>query len=722
MKKLLFTLCAVLAGFAANADNQLTAKYVYNNADVENNEITVTPGQTAQIYVSVNDMEGVVEGFQAQWFVKDVAGNVYEYPASTAYTPETAPKVYFKLNNSGKNPFSWYGMSNLTGINGMAQSTPGDGTYRIIAASTAVGAVWIGSTAEACEFFGYDDFEELADEYGYTEAMFTQGNVLRFQVVTTEDWAEEYATVDFDQEYDKLQWHGAAATKLGLPDLKIKNANYQAPLEDLTGEVEFAVDEETGKVTVNYTGDEDVTITVKVDGEVVEFPYQLEDGVATTFEYTVEAEGYNPLTDSETLTWNAPTPDQTEAPVITHEASNGTVTVTATGEGTVILNGPNNVSVTGNGTATAEVTYDPYDGYNGTWTATAQAEGELVSETTVYPIAIGAEVPTVATPVITFNETKDGEVVTAVAVDIVNYTEYTIKVNGEPYTAKTEVASFTANYTEDQVIEVTAKNAPIANHPEFAETAEGEYTLKKLEKKEVAAPEVTPTTGDDAVTLNITWPESDGDHVIMVNGEDSDQTSFPRQDEAYDVELDIYVTEGPTSAESTHYTETITIPAKEPVTPTEETGQPAFNPWTYKPNQNAAFITIDNAETESNATIYYRIFNPDGSIQGATEDNPEGWQVYNGEIGIYGANAGGMDGNYRIEAYAQAPGKLPSKVIATEKVIDEETIVNELIAGKTIANVRYFNMAGQEMQEANGMTIVVTTYTDGTTSAIKVMK
>jgi hypothetical protein len=29
---------------------------------------------------------------------------------------------------------------------------------------------------------------------------------------------------------------------------------------------------------------------------------------------------------------------------------------------------------------------------------------------------------------------------------------------------------------------------------------------------------------------------------------------------------------------------------------------------------------------------------------------------------------------------------------------------------------------GQEMQEANGLTIVVTTYTDGTTSTAKVMK
>ena len=48
--------------------------------------------------------------------------------------------------------------------------------------------------------------------------------------------------------------------------------------------------------------------------------------------------------------------------------------------------------------------------------------------------------------------------------------------------------------------------------------------------------------------------------------------------------------------------------------------------------------------------------------------------------------------------------------------------IDELVNGKQIAGVRYFNMAGQEMQEANGVTIVVTTYTDGTTSTAKVMK
>ena len=51
-----------------------------------------------------------------------------------------------------------------------------------------------------------------------------------------------------------------------------------------------------------------------------------------------------------------------------------------------------------------------------------------------------------------------------------------------------------------------------------------------------------------------------------------------------------------------------------------------------------------------------------------------------------------------------------------------QTDVDEVNAAKTVASVRYFNLAGQEMQEANGMTIVVTTYTDGTSNAVKVMK
>ena len=51
----------------------------------------------------------------------------------------------------------------------------------------------------------------------------------------------------------------------------------------------------------------------------------------------------------------------------------------------------------------------------------------------------------------------------------------------------------------------------------------------------------------------------------------------------------------------------------------------------------------------------------------------------------------------------------------------EPQSVDEQNAVKTVAGVRCFNMAGQEVQEsAGGVTIVVTTYTDGTTSVDKV--
>ena len=50
--------------------------------------------------------------------------------------------------------------------------------------------------------------------------------------------------------------------------------------------------------------------------------------------------------------------------------------------------------------------------------------------------------------------------------------------------------------------------------------------------------------------------------------------------------------------------------------------------------------------------------------------------------------------------------------------------VEELITDtdKVVAGVRYYNIMGQEMQEANGLTIIVTTYTDGSSKAVKVIK
>lgn len=51
------------------------------------------------------------------------------------------------------------------------------------------------------------------------------------------------------------------------------------------------------------------------------------------------------------------------------------------------------------------------------------------------------------------------------------------------------------------------------------------------------------------------------------------------------------------------------------------------------------------------------------------------------------------------------------------------TEVSDVEAVKTVAGVKYVNLAGQTSNEAfSGVNIVVTTYTDGTTSAVKVIK
>ena len=141
-----------------------------------------------------------------------------------------------------------------------------------------------------------------------------------------------------------------------------------------------------------------------------------------------------------------------------------------------------------------------------------------------------------------------------------------------------------------------------------------------------------------------------------------------------------------------------------PEEPTELTAAPTFNGYT-EDGIHAYFVEIIPTEP---STIYYRIIYPDGTVSE--------WDVYEDILSFTG------EGLYRVEAYAVADGKLPSYQIAYECYVSPIVGIDEVNAGKTVAGVRYFNMAGQEMQEANGMTIVVTTYTDGTTSAVKVMK
>lgn len=117
---------------------------------------------------------------------------------------------------------------------------------------------------------------------------------------------------------------------------------------------------------------------------------------------------------------------------------------------------------------------------------------------------------------------------------------------------------------------------------------------------------------------------------------------------------------------------------------------------------------VEITPSEPGSEIYYRVLYPD--------ETWSEWTEYTEALRFTD------DGAYHIEAYALYYNKFPSDVIEYDFVISASNDVEETMGGKEIASRRYYNMLGQEMQEANGITIVVTTYTDGTTSAVKVLK
>ena len=66
----------------------------------------------------------------------------------------------------------------------------------------------------------------------------------------------------------------------------------------------------------------------------------------------------------------------------------------------------------------------------------------------------------------------------------------------------------------------------------------------------------------------------------------------------------------------------------------------------------------------------------------------------------------------------------PGSHLTVYRLTKDQGGIEELIVdtNKVVAGVRYYNIMGQEMKQANGITIVVTTYTDGTSSAVKIVK
>ncbi len=357
MKKLLLTLCAVFAGMAAYAQGvDLSIVDASGNAV---NEITAAPGDQVVMHMKATNLDGICNGAQFRFRMNDAAGNAIADDGVVALK-KTAGKYFV---TEGMTTFP----SNSAG---QAFNTEGDMSYRVIDANTEYNVMMCNSAEAIADLLG-ETVDALYDDYGMTDAMFTEGNIFKFTIKIGAEWNEEFANFDFDEEFSKFAFGSVQVfVPEGALDLKINNANYTPAVpEDLTGEIVVSEPTEDGLVTVSYNGPEDVTITV--NGEEYTEPIQLVDG-ENVLNVVVSAEGYNNLEESFTINWTAPVvppePVDLQGEIVVGEPNEeGVVTIEYTGNENVT------VTVTINGEP-AEEPYQLVDGVN-TIVVTVEGEG-----------------------------------------------------------------------------------------------------------------------------------------------------------------------------------------------------------------------------------------------------------------------------------------------------------------------------------------------------------
>ena len=623
MKKFLFTLAALLMAGTAFAAN------VYI-PDTEFTEDQIGTQVWLPVYVQLDNE--YINGWDISFTYPEgleVTSSIRKNNAvltQTAVTDEfgSEESVAFTVNgNSTQNVGAC--------IQGGYWDPDGDGEYEMY------GAVKIGPTG---------DFMLYEIRVKPTEA-FKGGNIEITWMVS--------GGFDNRNGQTKVSVQGTTSVELKAP----------ATAPEVTEAPVITYNEETYTVTATGNGE----VKLYVNGEEVENPYtfeQTEEEVTYIVTATAQEAGKE-ISETATATIVVPAkvvvPEVTEKPVITWTVDNEaeTVTITATGNGTVILYNDDVEVARGEGVATYVVpfTEDP-EGEEMGFGATAQEEGKEVSEYALATVEIPGKQPVVPevteAPVINVEITDDAYIITATGEG-----EVVLYVNDEPV----ENPYTIARGEEDQTIYVYA-----TAQEEGKEMGATDVEPIVVEAKAGQGPVDPHMTGYWIVTIdkngNEVWKEllpDNGDYTGIVRFEYADYGTFP-----------------------------------------------------YDPNKT---------EEENNAMrpdVEYYVY-VDGVRYGAAEDgtltvlgealnNP----LFEGENNYVLGNASGRVYNMGV-AIDNATGNM-----YVYAAVAYYTDVNEMNADKAVAGVRYFNMAGQEMQEANGMTIVVTTYTDGTTSAVKVMK
>ena len=310
--------------------------------------------------------------------------------------------------------------------------------------------------------------------------------------------------------------------------------------------------------------------------------------------------------------------------------------------------------------------------------------------------------PKTDTPTIVVTENADGS--------------YTVTVQGNGtlklYNGGTEVefpfTTATPNWDNDVVYNFTATAQEEGKA--ISDEATATVTVEKLVPTEkTATPTIVVTeNADGSYTVTV---QGNGELHLYANGT---EVEFPFTTVAPGATAVTYNFTATAQEEhkliSDEATQSVTVPAAQVIY--DETCLAPNSGYTITGYEEAT-ITITNREP--GATVYYEVY-CNGVLVEQGSFTGDSYQIT--ETG---------DGAYEVHCYAHLDGKNDSAdggvfFSITEGEEPPVTGIDELANGKTVAGVRYFNMAGQEMQEVNGMTIVVTTYTDGTTSAVKVMK
>jgi hypothetical protein len=133
---------------------------------------------------------------------------------------------------------------------------------------------------------------------------------------------------------------------------------------------------------------------------------------------------------------------------------------------------------------------------------------------------------------------------------------------------------------------------------------------------------------------------------------------------------------------------------------TQRSAPPVIN---YIVNDEIVTITASSSEPFTDICLY---------VDGEQVSNP------------CNIERGYEDKTVTITATAEERYKLISETASLVITIPRLTsAVDEINAtNKLIINTRYYNMSGQEIQEPNGMTLVVTTYSDGSAITTKIVK